>query len=63
MNMNSEVSSNTNAPAEPAIKAISDAADLHKKSFLELMDRIDGGDNIEFDTPTTNIILKPTIFD
>lgn len=61
--MNSEASSNTTAPTEPAIKAISDAADLHEKSFLELMDSIDGGDNIEFDPPIANIILKPVVFD
>lgn len=61
--MNSEATSNTTAPTEPASKAISGAADLHEKSFLELMDSTDGGVNIEFDPPIANIILKPAVFD
>ena len=61
--MNSEVSSNTNSPTESAMKAISGTTGLYEKSFLEFMDSIDGEDNIEFDPPIANIILKPAVFD
>lgn len=61
--MNSETSSNINETTESTIKAISVAADLHEKSFLEVMDSIPGGDNIEFEPPIANIIFKPAVFD
>lgn len=61
--MNSRAQPSTHTPTEPTIKAISGLADLHEKSFLELMDSIDGGDNIEFDPPIVNIIFKPVVFD
>ena len=61
--MNSEASSYSTALTETTIIANSGAADLHEKSFLEIMDSIDGGDNIEFNPPIANIILKPAVFD
>ena len=45
------------------MKAISGTTGLYEKSFLEFMDSIDGEDNIEFDPPIANIILKPAVFD
>jgi hypothetical protein len=57
--MNSETLSNTTGSA---IKAISGVTDLHEKSFLEVVDSINGGDNIEFYPPISNIIFKPAEF-
>ncbi len=61
--MNSKAPSNSNAPTEPSIKDISSLLDSHEKSLLEIMDNIPSGDNIEFDPPVANILLKPAVFD
>lgn len=61
--MNPETSSNINETTESTIKAISGTSDLHEKSFLEVMDSMPGGDDIEFDPPIANILLKPAVFD
>jgi hypothetical protein len=61
--MNSKALSNNNAPTESAIKASSGEADLHEKSFLELMDSIPSSGNIEFDPPKLNFTFKSIEFD
>ena len=61
--MNSKALPDTNARTEPIIKAISDTAERHEKSLLELMDSINGGTDIEFNPPIANIICKPTVLD
>lgn len=60
--MNSKNPSSNTESTEPAIKAISGAAELHEKSFLEVMDSIPGGDNIEFEPPKLNFTSKPIDF-
>lgn len=61
--MNSKTSSITIAPAKSVIKSNCATDDLHEKSFLEVMDSIPGGDNIEFDLSKLNFTFKPLEFD
>jgi hypothetical protein len=61
--MNLSPSSNNDTTADVIPKNSEALSEEREPSFLEMMDSIPGGIDIEFEPPILNIIFKPAEFD